>query len=119
MLFASTKKEIINYVDNDTDNDEAENECGTDACKENFVEKVVSTVDNFFGIGSFMGTGLAWTITDCILGFKSQALQGLFITSLSLLWYAVVIIIEKRKKEEVQRLRATGRNDQVVIIAVC
>lgn len=79
-----------------------------DACVENDQEKafddflralenVTLTVDQFFGIGSLLGTGLVWTVTDIILGFKVQVYEGLAIICISLVWYAIAVVYEWQK----------------------
>ena len=61
------------------------------AAKEDFMLQVIGNLEHFFAVGSLVGIGFAWLVTDFLLSMESHACQSVVTVGLALVWCKFVI----------------------------
>ena len=59
--------------------------------QEEFMVKVINTLETFFGAGALGGVGLAWFITDLLLGVEGHIIHSAFTMAVASLWYVSLL----------------------------
>lgn len=54
--------------------------------KESFMIRVVENVEQFFAVGSLVGVGISWTVTDLVLGMQSHIFHSVLTVGVALIW---------------------------------
>ena len=81
LLFLRSLVVTAFYATNSSRSDEA-----TLEAKENFMMQVIENVEQFFAVGSLVGVGMAWTVTDILLGMQSHVYHSLLTVFIALVW---------------------------------
>lgn len=81
LLFLRSLVVTAFYATNSSRQDEASLEV-----KENFMINVIENIEQFFAVGSLVGVGCAWTITDILLGMESHIYHSLLTIIIALIW---------------------------------
>lgn len=97
LLFLRSLVVTAFYATNSSKADEA-----TLASKEDFMEKVIDNVEQFFAVGSLIGVGMAWTTTDILLGMQSHVYHSLLTLVVALVWckFAMAYSSTEKLREE-------------------
>lgn len=81
LLFLRSLVVTAFYATNSSRRDEA-----TLEVKENFMIVVIENIEQFFAVGSLVGVGMAWTVTDILLGMKSHVYHSILTVVIALIW---------------------------------
>jgi hypothetical protein len=81
LLFLRSLVVTAFYATNSSRSDEA-----TLEAKENFMIQVIENIEQFFAVGSLVGVGMAWTVTDILLGMQSHVYHSLLTVVIALIW---------------------------------
>lgn len=81
LLFLRSLVVTAFYATNGSRQDES-----TLAAKEDFMVQVIENIEQFFAVGSLVGVGMAWTVTDLLLGMKSHVYHSLLTVAIALVW---------------------------------
>ncbi|CAB9525058.1 expressed unknown protein [Seminavis robusta] len=81
LLFLRSLVVTAFYATNTSRQDEAVLEA-----KENYMVQVIENIEQFFAVGSLVGVGSAWTVTDILLGMQSHVYHSLLTVCIALIW---------------------------------
>ena len=81
LLFLRSLVVTAFYATNSSREDEARLES-----KENFMILVIENIEQFFAVGSLVGVGVAWTVTDVLLGMQSHIYHSILTVFVALVW---------------------------------
>ena len=81
------------YATNSSLQDEA-----TLETKENFMLQVIGNMEQCFAIGSLVGVGSAWLVTDFLLKMESHACHSIVTVGIALLWCKFVMSYPTKMK---------------------
>lgn len=97
LLFLRSLVVTAFYATNSSKGDEA-----TLASKEDFMEKVIDNVEQFFAVGSLIGVGAAWTTTDILLGMQSHVYHSLLTLAVALVWCKFAMAFSSNSSDTAQ-----------------
>jgi hypothetical protein len=97
LLFLRSLVVTAFYATNTSRQDEA-----TLEVKENFMIHVIENIEQFFAVGSLVGVGCAWTVTDLLLDMQSHIYHSLLTIGLALVWckFAMKHSSDRQSREE-------------------
>lgn len=116
LLFLRSLVVTAFYATNSSKADEA-----TLEAKENFMIQVIENIEQFFAVGSLVGVGMAWTVTDILLEMNSHVYHSLLTVGIALVWCKFAmkqsmkpIMIEEEDKEDTLETPLMGKEICVV-----
>ena len=97
LLFLRSLVVTAFYATNSSRQDES-----TLEAKENFMINVIENIEQFFAVGSLVGVGCAWTVTDILLGMESHIYHSVLTIIIALVWckFAMKRSSENQKASE-------------------
>lgn len=89
--------------------------------KEEFMLQVIGNMEHFFAVGSLIGVGFAWLVTDFMLNMESHACQSVVTVSLALVWCKYVVGYHPSKagsRKKTRQMREPLLVGKEVVIAI-
>ena len=115
LLFLRSLVVTAFYATNSSKADEA-----TLEAQENFMIQVLENIEQFFAVGSLVGVGMAWTITDLLLGMESHIYHSLLTVVIAMIWckFAMTYSKQPTTEEESDNTLQTPLVGKELVIAI-